>query len=319
MAKVHLMFSSYCLLVVVCQTWATPKDVVLLTGGDTSGENSVEIFGHPGCSSSLSLPDDRMFHTSHYIDGKVIICGGNDPDSTMISCLQLLDGQFVAHSQLNEGRMHTSGVVLDGKLHLMGGFGTRAARSMETLIGTTWTRKGIDIGIKSSCVVALDSSRALVMGGLLYGCVGSKGWDGDAVTLYDANDGTWEKKKSLPGWRQGHGCATLSGGGVLVAGGWDQNGGNWPNVLDTAAVYNGDSWEELAGRLNTGRRYGQMVELDGRILYFGGEDNEDKVLDTVEEFDEETGTWKLLEETMQVPRKGFSAVVVPATIAGCNP
>ena len=112
-----------------------------------------------------------------------------------------------------------------------------------------------------------------------------------------------------------HSCAfvqTPEGDGFLIAGGEDE----YNKVLDTAYLYNIErkEWEEV-GKLTTGRADGQMVVLDGRVIFLGGEHLDVEL--SVEEFDVESKIWAKLQQNVKRKRYNFGATVVPGALVGC--
>ena len=255
-------------------------DVVLLTGGyanfqsatSRNDENftSVEVWDPLGqCQVQLpQLPIRRVFHSSHYTysDGRLLLCG-LDPDSGFTSCSHWVDGKFKHHSQLLESRMMHAGVTMGDYIYLAGGMS--GGRSMESLSGgNTWSR-GADMlqGREGACAVATSNTTFIVIGGMDDGSVPwfSPLWS--SVQEFNTVTGTWRRRAELPGWgRAFHRCVNI-GGDILVAGGASQD---WKN-LDSALLYSVDTntWR-TAARLNQKKSFGEMVVVNGRILYLGG-------------------------------------------------
>ena len=99
--------------------------------------------------------------------------------------------------------------------------------------------------------------------------IGGRGDDGylSSVEEFNTVTGRWRSLAAMPGGgRAYHSCVSIGGGQVLVTGGWD--GDDW---LDSALLYrvDTDQWRTAAS-LNGKRNVGEMVVVNGRILYMGG-------------------------------------------------
>lgn len=234
-------------------------DVVLLTGG--SGRISVEVFDPLGqCKVQLpQLDKRRQGHTSHYDGSNLLLCGG-DIVRGIFSCSHWVNGTFQHHSQLREDRDEYAGVTLGGTVYLVGGYGYPSQkRSMETWSeGNSWTSgPSMQQGMSYACGVATSDTTFIIIGG--YG-------DDDgylsSVEEFNTVTGRWRSLAAmLGGGREGHSCVNIGGGQVLVAGGY----------LNSALLYrvDTDQWRTAAS-LNGWRRNGELVVVNGRILYMGG-------------------------------------------------
>merc|ERR1712080_636916 len=106
-----------------------------------------------------------------------------------------------------------------------------------------------------------------------------------------------------------HSCAKL-GDNIIIAGGVDGD------YLATTSILNISSKEERdAGDINTVRINFGLEYLGGKLLAFGGE-NEDTVgimLDTVEEWDEGEEQWVPINTIMETGRTYFASVAAPTS------
>jgi len=313
-------------------------DVVILTGGSETStpgsetstplhSTSVEVFDPLGrCQVQLpQLPVPRLVHSSHYTqDGRLLLCGGWNAfgSSGRSSCIHWVDGTFQHHSQLLEGRGAHAGVTMGQHIYLAGGVNITNANvngtvihgdsSMESLSGgKTWARE-VDIpqGRDNACGVKTTRSTFMVMGGL-----DDDGAQLSSVEEYNIDTGTWRSRAAMPEWgRFGHSCVNIGGGQVLVAGGLDVDD-DW---LDSALLYrvDNDTWS-TAARMNQKKCCGELVVINGRILYMGGEAGNVNVVDTIEEYDPEADSWTILDTRLNTPRYWFGASVVPRSLVGC--
>ena len=138
----------------------------------------------------------------------------------------------------------------------------REKNSMESLgVDRTWAR-GADMlqGREGACAVATSNNTFIVIGGLDDRSILP------SVEEFNTETGTWRSRAAMPGGgRSGHSCVSIGGGQVLVAGGGDDG------RLDSALLYrvDTDQWRTAAS-LNGRRGYGELVVVNGRILYMGG-------------------------------------------------
>merc|ERR1712073_146951 len=119
-----------------------PAALALVTGGYGNGQ-SVEIYSSDGsCNRQLSdLPDNRYAHTVNYVDGYILLCGGDQKD-TRTSCLVMNeDFTMVPHSTTIVEEWDHSSVVVGGQLTLLGG-GYSLSTSTEFVspsLSSMWT------------------------------------------------------------------------------------------------------------------------------------------------------------------------------------
>jgi len=307
------------------------SDVVILTGGTGDHPGSlgtftlVDVFDPLGeCQVQLpDLPLGRYGHTSHYIEDELYICGGfpqagsNFFNSGYPSCSHWVDGTFKHHSQLLEDRGAHSGVAMGKHIYLSGG-GWPFKTSMETLgVGNTWiSAPHMQEKRSAFCSVATRDTTFIVIGGYIGGYINDVI---ASVEEFNTVTSTWRSRAAMPGGGSfQHSCVNIGGGQILVAG---------RSTLDrmslTPLLYDVDTdqWR-TAARMNTGRNGGQLVVVNGKILFIGGRAVSEFLpaeigLDTIEEYDPEADSWTILETRLNTPRQFFGASVVPRSLVGC--
>lgn len=117
----------------------------------------------------------------------------------------------------------------------------------------------------------LPDGRILVVGG-----TNTTGADGTASTfyataeIYDPATGTWSATGSLTTGRVLHTASYLTGGKILIAGGW-----NGSAALSSAEIYDPATGSfSPTGSMTTARAYHRSwVLFDGRVLITGGFDS----------------------------------------------
>ena len=121
--------------------------------------------------------------------------------------------------------------------------------------------------------------------------------------------------------RSGHGCTTLDSNdvSVLVSGG-TKGFDHGVAALNGVEIFNAtaNEWTEVAP-MNTGRFGHAVVTVGDRILAVGGDTKvPSNILDTIEEYDIGSNTWKIIEKRLKKPRANFGFTLVPHSIfEGC--
>ena len=122
--------------------------LVILVSGDfySDSDISVEVLYANG-TSYCTLPDLPANRYQHSQDG-FLICGGGDPD-TLNNCLTLVNGTWTqSHSLLHARQDHTSWVLGDGRVMLMGGDFSLTTTEIITP-GTSTTTEGFTLKYKT--------------------------------------------------------------------------------------------------------------------------------------------------------------------------
>jgi hypothetical protein len=149
----------------------------------------------------------------------------------------------------------------------------------------------------------LPDGRILVVGG-----TDTTGVDGAAsvfystAEIYDPATGTWSATGSLTtGGRALLSAASLPGGRILIAGGW-----NGSAALSTAEIYDSTTGTFTAtGSMTTARAFHRAVALfDGRVLIAGGFDSTGASLASAEIYNPATGTFSATAGPMAAARQG---------------
>ena len=170
------------------------------------------------------------------------------------------------------------------------------------------------------CAVKVKESGFLSIGGL------SQGHQGNVVEQsaeYRRVKGGMKSigavsDMSIP--RSGHGCSGLPGDdiSILVSGGTTGFG---KNALSYSEIFSwrNNSWRNVA-EMNTGRFGHAVVSVGEKIFAIGGDEkNPSNILDTIEEYDVEKNSWRILKTKMRRPRANFGYTLVPHSIfKGCT-
>ena len=145
---------------------------VLIIGGRGSEDNLpaevINLDGYCNIWKPEKYPKDIADATGAFINGQVIICGGNKQAKFSNECYTLQKGgSWTLLGNLNEDRAIFSSAVIDNSLFLIGGPG--ACDSIES-ITTTGIVKKHEPGILNNCIfmqssVAINRSTAIIIGG----------------------------------------------------------------------------------------------------------------------------------------------------------
>merc|ERR1719151_411153 len=191
---------------------------------------------------------------------------------------------------------------------IIGGWSTNNERTSDFLAaGSMQWQEGpaLPVDMDTPCVVTITPTTFLTIydnlihefDAAIAGPASIDGW---------REEGRWPRlKTSRQNWS---GCAKL-GRKVIIAGGW--NGG----VLRSTEVLDLDSREITAGGdLASPRRYFHLATIRTggleKVFAVGGRDASDNKLNTVEEWVEESSTWKAANNIAQKINQ-FGAVTVP--------
>ena len=104
----------------------------------------------------------------------------------------------------------------------------------------------------------------------------------------------------------------------MAAGG--TKGFNQHAIQDTEIFnWQANEWR-TAANMNTGRFGHAVVAIGDRVFAIGGDDRKpSNILDTIEEYDLKSNTWKIIQKKLKVPRSNFGYTLVPHSIfKGCT-
>ena len=272
-----------------------------------------------------NLNHRRYGHTATLLtNGKVLVAGGFadgsviSNDTYSLAGAELYDpttGIWSYTSGMNQTRgFHTATLLSNGKVLVVGGFWnaflntggpTNSVDSYDPVAGA-WTPKDpLHEGRYYHTATLLNNGKVLVAGGR-----GDNSFQRypTAVELYNPATGAWMIKDPLPGGRVYHTATLLQNGKVLMAGGFNDEGGF--HYLNTSFVYTPATggWTS-AGFLNDAR-CGQTATLmpSGKVLVAGG--YHVGKLRSAELYDPATGVWSFT-NNLNTVRSGHSAVLMP--------
>ena len=301
--------------------------VVLLTGGQqrqcpqcpTVRLSSTEVFPSTNGCSPPALPEPRSFHalfTTPEPNSIIAACGGwygsyygasclvldvenKRWDENIMGPLTMTRGYSAVVTLKNIGNYLIGGVCGGCGSNIKGTTDFLAQGSQQWVAGPT-----MPVDMNHPCTVVINERNFLA----IYG---------NDIREYEVNIAN---PTSDNGWQQGtkwpqlqthriywHGCIKI-GKKVIVSGGYS----NYGNALSSTEVLDLETRKiEYAGDLATPREFFQMVKIITvgleRFLAMGGYDG--SALDSVEEFDVDTLTWKPASPAKLLEARYFYAAI----------
>ena len=263
---------------------------VLIAGGSSlSNEttlNSAEIYD-PVAGTFTLLPNTlntaRVGHTATLLsNGQVLIVGGYDPTTGIISDAELYDPTaqvFIDLGNTNTPRFHHTATLLqNGQVLISGGetdpTPSGAYNTAEIFNPATWAFTALSVNMTSvregHAATLLNNGQVLVTGGDLP-AAGSL----NTSEIYDPVANTFTAvSATMTAPRIYHDAVLLNGGTVLLSGGETDSGGN-STALNSAEIYNPTSqtFTAVAGNMVSVREHQTATLLnDGTVLEDGGTD-----------------------------------------------
>lgn len=245
--------------------------VYALGGTGPAGEpvRAVERFDGERWTEETTLPGEGLNAPAAALhDGRIYVTGGfvgttNVPTAGVL-VYDLAMWAWSEAAPLPAARGGHAAVVLDGKIHVLGGgneVSTLALHSVYDPAADRWTAA-------APLRQAKGSPAAVVLDGRIWAIGGRSGPDdyGD-VDVYDPAADSWSADPAIAP-RGTHGAAVL-GETIYVFGGESQRRGTvLAGVLGLAP--GDEAWEQLQPALPTARAYARAVPFGGAILVVGG-------------------------------------------------
>jgi hypothetical protein len=310
---------------------------VLVAGGDATG-TSAELYDPAtrSWSATGSLKGARSLHTATLLpDGRVLVAGGAGITCTyscVIATAELYDpatGAWSSTASMSTPRQgHTATLLQNGKVLVVGGYGTdylASAELYDPATGTWSTTGSLPQQRIGHAATRLLDGRVLVVGG-------SNDID-DGVffatsELYDPSTGAWRDSGSMAWVRYTPVVTLLKDGRVLVAGGdgYDQRTQGVHETLSSAEIFDpANETFTAASPLVAGQEgFTASVLSDGSVLVAGGFSARAPYWasavfpDVTTLFDPNNGQWAPA-GTLRTPRAGHTATVLAdgsALVAG---
>jgi len=320
LSVIVLHFSS---LTLACKPTSekTPNEedsVLLITGGDTEEGRTASTEVFPSCSSPPPLPSTRYGHqTFKTSDPTPLIasCGGKTTGDFAASCLVLdLDNQRWDESRmgsLTTPRYRGAVVELKQGVLFLGGDGSATSKTTSDFLATgslQWQQgPRLPQAMTSFCAVPVSPTKFLTING-------DKIHEFDAAIAGPTSEEGWRDSTLWPTLktsRYGHSC-TKHGDKVILAGGYGGGGALQSTfVLDitTRTISTG-------GDMATPRYYFNLATISrggGDTTFAIAGYSGSEYLNSVEEWEEESSTWKAA-GNLDTARSHFGVVTVPKDI-----
>merc|ERR1712061_612937 len=288
--------------------------VLLITGGGWTA--STEVF--PSCSSPPLLPSTRRAHqTFKTSDPTPLIasCGGKTTGDFAASCLVLdLDNQRWDESRMgNLTTPRTRGAVVELKqgVLFLGGSGSATSKTTSDFLATgslQWQQgPRLPQVMFYFCAVPVTESRFIIING-------DKIHEFDAAIAGPTSEEGWRDSTLWPTLktnREDHSCAK-QGNKVILAGG---RGGR--RVLRSTLVLDITTRTiSIGGDMASPRMYFNLATISrggGDTTFALGGYSGSGTLDSVEEWEEESSTWKAA-GNLDTARRSFGVVTIPKKI-----
>lgn len=264
---------------------------VLIAGGsDLANEetlDSAEIYD-PVAGTFTLLPNTlntaRVGHTATLLsNGQVLIVGGYDPNSGIISDAELYDPiaqVFIDLGDTNSPRFHHAATLLqNGQVLIAGGetdpTPSGAYNTAEIFNPQTWTFSPLTVNMVSAreghAATLLNDGTVLITGGDLPP-TGSL----STAEVYNSTSNTFTAvSTTMTTPRIYHDAVLLNGGNVLLSGGENDSSGGTSVALNTAELYNPttQTFTATTGNMTSVREHQTATLLnDGTVLEDGGTD-----------------------------------------------
>lgn len=185
------------------------------------------------------------------INSKLIICGGALPTSTSTACFSL---EPMGHTWQNTGNLlrprgGAAAIETNGKLFVTGGWNEKDQILQSTELfdeSTMQSTFGPDLPVKIAmhCMVKLNSSMAMIIGGMENSISSGTSHYTSRTYFYSATDQTFTMGPKLLYGRSHASCGVLKGeksSDIVVAGGW--NGKSILKSTEYLTLDNLGSWK----------------------------------------------------------------------------
>ena len=245
-------------------------DAVYALGGSGAGGTplGVERFDGKRWSVATTLPGDGLNAPAAVaLGGRIYLIGGFAGTTNLpVDSVQVFDPSSATWSSaapLPAPRGGHAAVVLDGKIHVLGG-----GNSVSTIADHSVYDPATDSWSEAAPLPRAEGSpAAVVFGGKLYAIGGRSGLsDYGDVYVYDAAKDAWMRGPSIP--PRGTAGAVVYRGAIYVFGGESQASGK--TLGDVLRLTRGaKSWRRVS-TLPTARSYARAVVFHDAVFVVGG-------------------------------------------------
>ncbi len=286
-------------------------DAALLTGGnDGSNDLSSTVLYPEGCSMP-SMDEARYYHVTFLTRDsppRIATCGGYDGDDELKDCLVLRDGQWRGGEldDLPEKTDNLASARLEDGVFLLGGYNTPNSSVFLRANSRSWeSGPGLPVAMRDGpCAAPIGLHSFLIVHG-------RDVYEFDTRVAGPTDDAGWRPKENWPQLQveryEQPGCGVIKNM-FVVAGGADSGWNYWKSTeiidLVTKKISFGGEMEKKRARFH-------LLSIGGNLFAVGGSyyDGGWNHLADVEEFVEETGTWKPA-KSLDGRRRSYGGVAV---------
>ncbi len=201
---------------------------ILICGGEKT--DTCEVVNLASSASTCKNPPN--FPAKVYLaigglefKGNPILCGGQQNDAPSNKCYSLENNEWVSSASMNSVRVAAAAAQLqDGQLLVTGGYDDSAyLNSAELLTEEGWESNipSLPVTIKGHCMVTVNSTTVMVVGGRQNGQISGK------TFYYTFGEESWTEGPALKIKRGYHSCGKIRRDkesqemSIIVAGGSD--------------------------------------------------------------------------------------------------
>ena len=254
-----------------------------------------------------SMDEARAYHVTFLTRDSpphIATCGGG---FGLKDCLVLRNGQWIGGEldDLPEDRYSSASARLEEGVFLLGGFNAPTSSVFLRANSSSWeSGPGLPVSMKyGPCAAPIGSHSFLIV-------YGTNVYEFDTRVAGPTDDAGWRPKENWPQLRVNRrnlGCGLLKKM-LVVAGGRDSGG----NYLKSTEIINMETKKiSFGGEMEKKRAYFHLLSIGETLFALGGSyyDGGHHYLADVEEFVEETGTWKPT-KSLDGERRAYGGVVV---------
>ena len=287
---------------------------VIIAGGFNYGidaQRTVEILSEaPRVKQLPNLSSyDFAFSTMILHNKTILLYGGID---NARKCFQLKSGTWIYHSTFNEARIASAAVATEKGTFVFGGGKSPNTYEYLPKDSTMWQKGKVPIpdGFKNGCAIAVNSGQEIWL-------IGGRETERRILSFY-VNWHAFEisSLKLNVERESGHNCAFIPNTNkIIVAGGTGDDRFSKMNRLESSVVIDTEKRRlVMARRMNTKRMDHGIgtITFNGeeRLAVFGGRNDEDGHLDSVEVFNAQTNQWERTDIKLKEGKTGFGYLTV---------
>jgi hypothetical protein len=301
---------------------------LLICGGDSPYTDTCEVINLASSASTCKTPPNFPAIVYLAIGGlkfkeNPIICGGEHNGDESNKCYSLENNEWFSSASMISVRVYAAAAQLqDGKLLVTGGWDVAGSdlNSEEMLTEEGWESSipSLPITINAHCMVTVNSTTVMVIGGVQNGQISGK------TFYFTFGEESWTEGPKLKNKRLYHSCGKIRRNkesqemSIIVAGGWIGS-----STLSSVEILDEGSNEWQTGPELPFEIYGsQMVEdQNGGVVLIGGSKSSSvDSLDTLYQLPHggQDAAWIKMEQKMNTGRRLHTAFLVPDNIVDCS-